>query len=298
MNRCTALTALAAFFVFAFGLEAQEAITIKIKDAGEGEAALIKRSENTTSKVKVTDGAGKVLVDQKELKGEVMEYKETILKREAGKPITKAQRDYTKAQKRDGEQTTELPLQGKSVLIEKKGEHYAFTYANGEPLDGPAAAVLKNDFSGVATGKELEKELLPGKAVKVGDTWKIDTAKIAQLLTKDGKMELDTAKAIGQGTLVKTYKKDGRLHGEMKFTMMLPLQTVGKGNQALKFADGAKIDLALSLDTCIDGTAVNGALNLKMLMTGTASIPAAPGATATMHVTVEASEAQQEAAKK
>src|SRR5437879_6009755 len=98
MKRCAALAILAGLFGGSGAGRTQQAFAIKLKERGEGEAAMVKRNERTSSKMNITDGMGQVLVDQQGIRTEIMEYKETILKREAGKQATKLQREYTKAQ--------------------------------------------------------------------------------------------------------------------------------------------------------------------------------------------------------
>jgi hypothetical protein len=123
-------------------------------------------------------------------------------------------------------------------------------------------------------------------------------SKIVPELAKQGGMELDEARSTGKGMLVKAYKKDGRQFGEMKFKMEMPVLTIGKGKEQLKFMAGSKIALDLTIDVCIDGTADAGTMKMKMLMTGVAAVAAAPGATATLNVVVDAVQTQEEAAKK
>jgi hypothetical protein len=230
---------------------------------------------------------------------EIVEYTETILKREAGKSPTKLVRDYAKAQSgKDDQAPEDGPLQGKTVVIERKAGKYVFTYKDGGNVEGQAAAALVKDFSKKSDANaELEKLVLPSKAIKPGASWKIDMPKIVTELAKQGGMELDGAKSTGQGTLVKAYKKDGVQFGEMKFKMEMPIVTIGKDKEQLKFAAGAKIVLDLTMDVCIDGTSENGTLKMKMLMTGEATIPAAPGATAVLNVSVDAVQVQQDVKK-
>jgi hypothetical protein len=140
--------------------------------------------------------------------------------------------------------------------------------------------------------------VLPGKAVSAGDSWKIDMTKIVTELAKQGEMELDSAKSKGEGKLVKSYKKNGALFGEMQFKMDMPIQTIGKGQKAMKFNDGAKITIDMTFNVCIDGTSEAGTLKMKMVMAGTATVPAAPGAVATMEVRMEGTQEQADVAKK
>ena len=297
MKRCAALAILAGLFVGAGAGQAQ--VTIKLKERGEGEAALVKKNETTSSKVTVADGQGNVVLDQKEVKTEIVEYKETVFKRKPGKAVTKLQREYGKVQSGKDGALEDGALAGKTVLIEKVLDKFVFTYKDGEAVEGDAATALTKDFSKKSdSNAELEKLVLPTKAVKTGESWKIDMPKIVEELIKQGPMELDGAKSKGEGKLLKTYKKNGALYGEMLFKMVMPILTIGKGQQQLKFSDGAKIVMDMAFDVCIDGTSEAGTLKLKMLMVGTATVPAAPGTVATLNVSVDATQVQIDATKK
>ena len=297
MRRFASFAVLAALLVGAGAVQAQ--VTIKLKERGVGESGVVTRNETATTKVTVTDAGGQTIVDQKEVKGENAEYTETILAREAGKQPTKLERAYTKSQVTKEKETDDTPLQGKTVIITKKGDKYEFTYKGGEAVDGQAAAMLTKDFGKKSdTNAELEKLVLPKGAVKAGESWKIDMPKIITELSKQGAMEMDAAKSTGQGTLVKAYKKDGRQFGEMKFKLEMPLKTVGMGKEQLTFNPGAKIVMDMTLDACIDGASENGILKMKMVMSGTATNPNAPGVTVNLYVTADAVQTQADAKKK
>jgi hypothetical protein len=299
MKCSVAWAVLVGLFVWTNAGHAQQAITIKLKDRGEGESLLVKRNEKTTTKVKVTDGGGNVLVDQKEIKTDIQEYQETTLKREAGKNATKLVRAYGKVRAGKDEQLEDGALQSKTVVIEKKGDKYTFTYKDGASVEGEAEAALIKDFSKKSdSSSELEKLVLPAQPVKAGESWKIDMRKIVTELAKVGAMELDGAQATGKGTLVKAYKKDGRQFGEMKFKMDMPIVTIGQGKEQLKFAADARIGIVMTFDVCVDGTSEAGTLKMKMTMGGNATIPSAPGATATLDVVMDATQIHEDATKK
>ncbi len=293
MKRYLALIVVIALFGAAAAVPAQEGITIKLKELGEGEAALIKKKETTTTKVNVTDGKGNVVVDKTDAKTEVQEYKETILKRQDGKLPTKLERDYSKAEVTQDDKTTDGPLHGKTVIIEKKGDKYSFTYKDGTEVADQALEMLDKAFGKkTEEAAEIEKMVLPKGPVKVGQSWKIEIAKIAAALSQQGEIAVDAAKSTGQGTLVKAYKKNGRQFGEMKFKMQMPLTSAGKGAQQLKFTAGAKIELDLTLDGCIDGSANAGQMKMKMTMSGTAD--AGAGALVMLNVVVDANHSEEE----
>jgi hypothetical protein len=298
MTRAT-LAIIAALSFVAAG-QAQP-VTIKLKERGEGETVLIKKNANTTSIVSVADGQGNKLLDKKEVMADLAEYKETVFKRQPGKPATKLQREYTKVLNSKDGRLLDDSLQGKTVVIEKKDGKYVFTYKDGEAVEGAAATALNKDFGKKSeTNSEIEKLVLPGKAVKAGDSWKIEMPKIVTELSKfgEGEMELNSAKSKGEGKLLKVYQKKGMQFGEMQFKMEIPIVTIGKGQQQLKFNDGAKLTIDLTLDACIDGASEAGTMKMKMVMAGDATNAGAPGATITMNVTVEGTQVQADVPKK
>ena len=299
MKRCIAIAAIVSLLTWTGAAQSQEAITIKLKVRGEGDSVLVKKNETVTSKVKVEDGTGKVLVEQNEKKTEVAEYQETVLKREPKKSPTKLERAYITMQTKKGDQTTVGPLQGKTVVIEKKGDKYAFAFKDGESVAGPAATALVKEFARKTDSNvDLDKLILPKTAVKVGDSWKLDMGPILKELIKDGEMDVDGAKAKGTGKLLKAYTKAGRRFGEMNYLIEMPLKSMGKGPQQMKFADGAKVAMNMTLDVCIDGTSEAGTIRISMNLNGIAALPQVPGGSATLNVVSETRGSQADVAKK
>jgi hypothetical protein len=298
MKRILVLAILTAWLGFPGAARAQEAITIKVKEQGEGETVEVKKSSTTTSKVTATDADGKEFLNQHKIEGEILHYRETMLARKPGERATKIERAYGKVQTVKDDQTSAGPLSDKIVLIVLKGDDYEFTYKSGEAVTGEAAAALAKDFTKKNdTNAELEKLTMPPGPVTAGESWKIDMAKIAALLFKNEAVEVDSARSTGQGTLVKTYRKDGHLFGEMKIKAEMPLKSLGEDEVRLVFKAGAKISVEFLMDVCVDGTSEDGTLKMKMSMTGSASIAPAPGATVTVHVTSEGQEIHLEAKK-
>lgn len=287
MNRFA--IAFAGVFALTSAAFAQEAITIKLRTRAEGDVVAVTKSETVVSKVRVADGKGNVLVDQIDNKGTTTTaYTETMLQREGTKPPTKLQREYSKAQIKKGDDVENLEMQGKTVVIEKSGDKYAYSYKDGTPVSGKSATTLAAELNRKAqSDANLEKMMLPQTAVKVGDSWKLDMAPILKELFKDGKdaeMDVDAAKAVGSGKLVKTYKKGNQLFGELQYSMALPLKSMGKAAAKMDFNAGAKMTLDMKLDTCIDGTSETGNINVKMSLNGTASLAQLPGSIATISV--------------
>jgi predicted Zn finger-like uncharacterized protein len=274
------------------------AITIKLKDSGEGDSILLTKTNNLTSRFKATDAKGKVLVDKNDATTEIKAYKETVLKREGRKPPTKLERAYTKLQVKTDKGSEVSPLQGKTVVIERKGETYTFVYKDGQEVAGPPAEVLAKEFARKRDSDFMEKLMLPKDAVKVGASWEIAAAALLKEFNSDGDLDLDLAKATGSGKLLKAYQKTGRQFGEMNFRIEAPLKSMGKGAKKLKFVDGARITLEITLDTCIDGSSEAGTSKHRMTFGGNVVLPnAPPGASATLSIGADGEETQEEPAK-
>src|SRR5262249_25527067 len=152
---------------------------------------------------------GQAKEDTKKM-SEATAYKETVQKVDDKKHPTKLEREYTKAEKTADGKTEKSPLQGKTVVIEKKGDKCTFTYKGGEEVTGEAAADLNKEFNKNAHEDDLDKLLMPKNAVKPGDEWKIDMNAVAKYFAAGEDIDVDGDKSTGTGKLLKVYKKDGK----------------------------------------------------------------------------------------
>src|SRR5436190_18091785 len=78
MKRYVSLAVLGVLFAWTGAVLAQEAVTIKLKEKGEGDAALIEKTETGTVAKKITV-QGNTMEDTQKM-SETTAYKETILK--------------------------------------------------------------------------------------------------------------------------------------------------------------------------------------------------------------------------
>jgi hypothetical protein len=259
------------------GVRADETYTIKVKQGAKGDRALLESQETEQSHVKVLDATGNAVEDKEEKKVTVLKYRQTILEMpDAKKRPTRLRRQYDKAQLTTDGKAQTLAYEGKTVLIEKKGDKYHFQIEGGDELTGKDAELLDKEFNKEKDDKsELEKVLLPKKAVRVNETWKIDPEGLKALSKGEGdEIPVDLDKAVGTGKLVRAYQKDGRQFGVIEFRMDLPLKgTIGK--EKLTVAAGTKMTMQIKLDGCIDGQASDAMAEFtaKMDLTGTVKGP-------------------------
>ena len=248
-----------------------EPVTIKLKRRGAGESAAVAETVSRKFKLKSTDEKGKVLIDLDGNDVLVLEYVETILKHD--KFPTRLEREYSKAQfTRDGK-TTDWPIVGRTVLIQKSttGNPPKFSYLlkGGGQLPPEFTRHLSDEFGGKKGGPLDDPEIfiLPRSAVKPGDSWRPDTELLLKDLAKDSKDKVEFGTASAEASLVKTYPKDGRQHGviEAKIEILLKADKVGTKDE-IRYRDGSKLLFEFNLDLCIDGSAEVGNSRIKMTM--------------------------------
>ena len=271
MPRKMALLVLAGLLMAAAPLRTEDAYSITVKKAGQGDVTKQDKRETETSSVKVEGPDGKALQDQKQERTVTEAYKESILAKEKGKKATKLRREYSKAVVKVGKNETTLPYQGKTVLIEKKDGKYHFQIEGGDELTGKDAELLSKSFSAGGeddVSEELDKIFLPQKPVKVDETWKIEPDALVKAFSKDPKQPfpVDKSKVAGTGKLVRAYKKDGKQYGVLDVKVDLPL----KGDfplvpgQSAPIQAGSKMTLHVEVDACIDGSCSDAVADTTM----------------------------------
>ena len=271
--------------------QADKAYTIKIKKLAQGETERVEKADKSTEAIKIEDTNGNLLKEQTEKKGDVSVYRQTNLERKGDQRPTRVKRKYDKATvTKDGE-TTSLPYEGKTVLIEKKGDRYLFRIEGDEELTGEAAKELNEEFNkkGELDDKALEKLLLPGKAVKVGEEWKIDVATVSKAFQEEGSLEVVPEKTRGTGKLLRVYTKGGRQFGVIRLHLDLALKSVtNDGNKVILQADKSKMDMEFTVDTCIDGSSATASGTWRVSANIEAVLPSPDQPMARLHVTIRA----------
>jgi hypothetical protein len=269
------------------GARADETYAIKIKESGKGDVTQVDSTDRTDSQTKFLDAAGKLLadpngkpvLDKAEKTEKVAAYRETVLEKEPGKRrATRLERHYDKAQVTTDGKARDLPYQGKTVLIEKKEGKYHFRIKDGEELEGDDAKQLNEEFNKDADEEfDLQKAVLPGKAVGINDSWKLDLGPLVTSFARATKMQIDADKAEGRGKLVKVYDKDGARFGVMELHLELPLKEMGEGKNKLTLQAGSKWTMDITLDGCIDGSRLDGTRKSVSKIDATGAVPLPDG---------------------
>jgi hypothetical protein len=277
MRRLIGLLALAVLIAVPASALGQETYTIKIKKATKGSQSHEERVQSETSVVKVLDLNGKEL--QVEKKGSTVStvFEQTVLERpDPKKKATSLKRAYEKANVKSGSIVKDLPYQGKTVLIEKKGDTYTFKIEGGGAITGEDAKWLNKEFNESSKDEpdvDIDELILPTKPVKVGESWKIPTAEFVKFFEKTSGMTTFGDKATGTGTLTKAYKKDGRQFGDMQIKLEIPLKTFKQMDKEVPFEKGAAMVIDAKVSGCIDGSLEDSAGTMGFSITGTAVLP-------------------------
>lgn len=265
-RHCLALTC--ALIVPAF-LLADDKYTIKLKHAAAGDVAMHSREQTKTEAITIADKDGNVLQEKKQTTVETNKFKEEIIEKKAGQRSTKAKRTYSEATKKSDDATEKRSYDGQTVLIELKDDGYHFT-VDGKELTGDDRGELPQNFDAKKPADEdMDKILLPTKAVSVNESWDIDGKKLTKLFGDEEKtaktLDLDNVKANGK--LVKAYKKDGRQFGLLNYKIEVPLKAL-EGEHPCR--EGATLVMTVEIDGCIDGSVEASSATFSMKIAGTA----------------------------
>ena len=206
------------------------------------------KEENSTTKTSA-DLKGKKTVKVEKKAKTVVVVTETLKTADAGERAKTSRRVYEKAEETTDGKTTKLPLDGKTVLIERTGEKYAFAYDDGTEVTGAAAKELATEFT---KKTDFEKDVIPDRPLKAGDTWDF-TDRVAALFSgPDSPFVTVKGKVTGAGKLVKAYTKGGKQYGVFELRGDIPIAELrgvpGKMNA------GSAMTVVMEGDGCFDGT--------------------------------------------
>lgn len=253
---------LCSLAALALAVSAQaQTYTLKIKSyPDEGKVIETKEVDKITSSTTATDEAGKVLQDRKE--GMTKEIAATMKVLKAGDPKpAKYVREFSRAVVITGEKEQKLPYSGRTINYEKKDDKYALT-AEGDPKLGDrelAELIAKAN----QTADDVEKVLLPEKAVAEGDTWQVDPKKVVKALGDGGEPIMDKVKATGK--LTKVYKKGDQQWGVIEVPIEIPFKSLKQAPNVK--VNEALLKLTMTLDVPIDGSSTEGSLKASGQMT-------------------------------
>jgi hypothetical protein len=251
--------------------EAEDRTTyeIKFRTDQEGDRSRIAEEKTETFDVVSKAGDGKTIEDRSYKSVMRSRYVQEVLEKGTGRKAERVRRVYDRARTSEDGKPETLPYEGKTVLIEKKRGAYVFTVEGEGTLIGKEARFLRREFKDSGRDDDPGGKWLPGHPVAVGQTWKIDARAFFKAGEDEGVLDFDLEGAKGEGRLVKAYKKDGRQYGALEIRIEVPLKAMREEGTKITFRPGARVELAVTLDGCIDGTVSAGTGTAKFSMSGT-----------------------------
>lgn len=257
---------------------ADETYTIRLKRAARGETVATETESSQQMRVRLKDTDGNTVKDQENKSSEQFNYREAVLEKKADdKRPTRLERTYEKAELTAEGKKQSFPYEGKTVVIEKKGDRYQFRIKDGDELTGAAAAYLDREFNSPDQSKLDDEMFLPKKPVALAEAWPIDVGPLAKSFEKMMPVQIDVERARASGKLVKVYQKDGRQYGILQLKVELPLKQAQFGNNKVPFKNLAKAVVETTLDGCIDGSVESGEMQSQMEFSATGPIKGGDG---------------------
>lgn len=263
----------------------QESFTLKFKkDAGPGGAVLVEKRDivKTRSKL-IASKTGEALEDNQQSRVTSFKYRETMLERHPSeKDATRLRRHYEIAQVKEQDEPAPLPIQGKTVLIEKLDDKYRFRFEEGLELTPKEAEELADEFQNRAKPRFDLDELIARDAVRLGDTHQINPKLLVKVFTPlVGARLIDEFQPKGEWKLARAYRKDERQYGVIELRITLPLQELNsfvktktkQPGERLFMKPGATLRIVLTVDGCIDASTIDLTTKLNMFLDGTADVP-------------------------
>jgi hypothetical protein len=226
----------------------QEPVTIKIALPREGQSIKVWIEERNLVKSTLTAmGQSQVMEDTKT---KSFVYIDQILDNPKNeRHAVRLNRTYERAVIGSGGNLKTLSLEGKKVLIEKKGDRYTFSIG-GVGLLGESQMLLDSEFN-KPDSKDPHDLLLPNKPVRPGESWKIDTSELLKTMGPHV-TAIDKQKLTASTTLTKTYNKEGKLFGQIDFVMEAPITSLGE-DSPFTLKEG-RMSVKAVADGCIGGT--------------------------------------------
>lgn len=191
------------------------------------------------------------------------------------KAATLVKRVYEKAEVSVNGAANPVPLQGKTVLIERKDGKASYKYEGGGAVGEEEAKLLDKDFKDDnPKGGDLGKKFLPSDTMKIGEEVKLSARDLAKEFGLDpNQFVIDFDKATASVALTKIYKKNGSDHGDIIFKVALPIKGMKVPQMDFKFKEGAVFLIEFGISGCVDGTASDATMRIKAGLSGEANIP-------------------------
>jgi hypothetical protein len=268
-SRIAGLAMLALLMLATFVGAADETYTLKFKDLGKGEVGSYDVTENNDLFIRILNSDNVSVFDQKIKIRLKLVFWEKILEKSEGKPTTQTRRGYGESRFTLDKDTTTLPVEGKRVTINRNGGKITFNIDGVNQIDGKQAEMLEREFDDPVNLTPY----LPGKPIKVKQTWQFDAKPFANDLAKSIRdISFNVSKAEGIGKLNEVYEKEGRRFGKVTNHIEVPVTAINLPGKRIPLAKSDKLVIQVNYDCCIDGSAHVGSYKSTPYISTTANI--------------------------
>lgn len=267
---------------------ADDVYSIHFKELGPGEVSSYVVRETGEVNVRIETARGRSLFPQTVRFSEDLSFWEQVLEKPAGEAPTRTLRRYGTARyNQDGEEAI-LPLEGKRVTIERRGDQYTYTIDGVRPGLSKHREVLEAEF----TDDLPVQPYLPGRPVRINEVYAINGKPLAAALAKYSGMEFDINHVEARGWLAAVYNHHGRRFGRIVADFRFPVTGVTVEGKLFAMRHGDMTILQTTFDVCIDGSArIGTARTVTQINTSTEGLRLAVRVTATGERTVTILEA-------
>ena len=182
-----------------------------------------------------------------------------VLEKPEDERPTKTLRGYGEARLTIMGETTVLPVEGKRVRVDRKGDKYGYTIdgvkEGGGKHDGLIRAELEDSLSMSA--------FLPSKPVKLKESYRFDGKPLARYLAgRVGEVEFDLSKLDGIGRLTEVSEKDGKPFAKLLTYLEIPIKSLSSDGKKFVMRKGDKMVVQVNFDICMDGSAHVGTVKV------------------------------------
>jgi hypothetical protein len=251
----------------------QEQYTLRFKEANQGESYRKQYTQLFKYSDKVMNQFGQTLGEENGLDFEGMDFTETIIKKTPGQLAERLSRTYAKASATRVNNVVALPLEGKTVLIERKGKKAHFRHEDGIELTTEEGLDLYWEFINGPTLhahkiRRLFDKLLPKGPVQCDESWSIDSIEFCRAFIGEvddigvflakGNDNVNATKTKSTGKLAGVYQKDNKQFGKIGWRLELYVKENAEvGCTRIK---RNKTVINMTYDGCIDGSCFSGTL--------------------------------------
>ncbi|OAI41658.1 hypothetical protein AYO40_02675 [Planctomycetaceae bacterium SCGC AG-212-D15] len=235
-----------------------ETYTIKFKQLAKGETGSYEIRDKGEDHIKVLNASGQAFINESYKYDEKLVFWERVYERPEGELPTRVLRGYGEARMKWDDESLVLPVEGKRVRIERKGDDYTYKIEGGDDA-GKFKDIMAYEFEDDFTMSAF----LPDKPVKLKETFRFNGKRLAKGLSKKIKdLQFDVAKTKALGRLTEVYDKDGRKFGKLVSHVEIPLLALLEDGKRLPLRKEDKMIVQVTFDLCIDGSAHVGSVRV------------------------------------